>query len=395
MLVVRVIGDCPGCGGKQQFGNVSVKSDYILRGCKSCKYRENIQLPIVKKKIIYLDQFFFSHAFREREKKFVEAAELISHIAGLQLLAAPFSSIHEDETHQWRGYGDKNKDDLMEFIKSTSRGHEFKPNYEIERTQIVRAFIAFCSNSASHFQLQEGDALDADIHEWDDYFRIDIRRYYGDIDLIRDLKGQTTEGLVDLFPEWRKSTNSFEQDIDAELQTAGQNYLDAYIKFVQRIGRGDYAALLDAPIASTVVQTLLYLLPSDQGPELSLKTVIDFFNSQHFKAIPYQYLSATLFAELKRMVKNGSYQNRDVALQRMSGFFQDVNHIATYAPYCDAFVMDQAMASMVSTPGVNLEQGCDVKVFSLNNWKELLDWLTGLENDMSAEHQTAVAEAYP
>ena len=70
MLVNFVLGDCPGCGGKQQFGNVSVQGDRILRGCKCCKYHIAIPLPKIRKKILYLDQFFFSNAFKKQDPRF-------------------------------------------------------------------------------------------------------------------------------------------------------------------------------------------------------------------------------------------------------------------------------------------------------------------------------------
>jgi hypothetical protein len=395
MLVTRVLGDCPECGGKQRFGNVSVRGDSVLRGCMSCKYHATVWLPEIRKKIIYLDQFFFSSAFRERDERFINAAEQIRHVSALQLLVAPFSSVHEDETHQWRGYGGKNKDDLMEFIKATSRGHEFEPAYDVEQTQIVRSFQAFLSGNTTTFELQERDAVDGNIHEWDDYFRIDVGRYIGDIELIRDLKQQSVEGLVDLFPAWRRSTNKFEQDVALECEAAAKGYVESYSQYAVRVARGDYAALSDSPIMSMVVQSLLHCLPDDHEPEDRLKTIGDFFRSSHFAAVPYQMLSARLFATLKDMVKRGAYRNRERAIQRLSGFFQDVKHIATYAPYCDAFVMDQVMASLVTDPRVGLEETYNVRVFSVNNWDELSAWLAGLEQGMSPEHRAGLAAAYP
>lgn len=225
MLVTRVLGDCPGCGGKNSFGNVYIRRNHILRGCRSCKYKVTVRLPEIRKKIIYLDQFFFSSAFRERDQRFVNAAQRIRQISALQLLIAPFSSIHEDETHQWRGYDGKNKDDLMEFIKETSRGHELKPAYDVERNQIVRAFRSFLTGKPAAFDLEQSDVVKGDIHEWDDYVRISVGRYVSDIELMRDLKRQSIEGLVDLFSSWRKSTGTFDQDIILEMQAVVKSYL--------------------------------------------------------------------------------------------------------------------------------------------------------------------------
>ena len=154
MLVTRVIGDCPGCGAQNSFGNVSIHGDSVLQGCMSCNYRKTIWLPPIRKKILYVDQFFFSHAFRGQLPQFVKAAKRIRQISHLQLLAVPYSSIHEDETNQWRGYAGKSKEDLMEFIKAASSGHEFKPAYRVERSQIIKAFEAFLSNKPSAYEIE-------------------------------------------------------------------------------------------------------------------------------------------------------------------------------------------------------------------------------------------------
>jgi hypothetical protein len=361
----------------------------------SCKYRATIWLPETRKKILYLDQFFFSSAFRDRDPRFTKAAQRIREISALQLVAVPYSSIHEDETHQWRGYDGKNKDDLMEFIKATSRGHEFEPSYDVEQTQIVRAFQAFLQGKRPTFELQERDAIPGDIHEWDDYFRIDVGRYINDIELIRGLKRQGVELLVDAFPAWRQSTNTFEQDAAIELRQAAKNYLESYLKYLARIATGDYAALLDSPIMAMVVQALLHCLPEEISPEDGIAKIDAFFRSENFSEIPYQRLSVRVFATLKDMVKRGAYPDREASLQRLSGFFQDMKHVSIYAPYCDAFVMDQAMAALVGDPRIALEARYGVKVFSLNNWDQFLAYLDALEAGMSQEHRAGLAAAYP
>lgn len=94
-------------------------------------------------------------------------------------------------------------------------------------------------------------------------------------------------------------------------------------------------------------------------------------------------------------MKNGVYTNRERALQKLSGLFYDVKHISTYAPYVDAFVMDQPMADLVSRPTVRLEERYGAKVFSLNNWDDFLAWLDQLEGAMSAAHREGLRLAYP
>lgn len=389
-LVTYVLGDCPSCKSQNTFGNIDVRGHSVYKGCESCRYRERVALPPLRKKVVYLDQFFFSCAFRGRDDRFIEAADRISKLASLQLLVAPFSNIHEDETHQW-----KKRKELFEFIKTTARGHEFKPAFDVEQTQIVKAFKVWLDGRSTDYQLESSDALRDDLNSWDSYLRIDMGRYLGDIELIRDLKRQSLEGLVDLFDGWRNQHSSFDVDLLAEQHVAGKSYMDFYLEFALRITAGDHMAMLDAPIISQVVQTLLHLVPEDVPTELRLRKCAEFLFSKNFRETPYQWLNAHILATLKHLVKSGFYTNRELALRKLNGFFFDVKHIATYAPYVDIFVMDQPMADLVSRPTVNLEGRFGTKVFSLGNWDEFLAWLDELEGQMSAAHREGLRLAYP
>ncbi len=75
MLVTHISGDCPLCGGTNTFGNVSITGNCINRGCTACIYRDTVLLPEIRKKILYLDQYFFSGAFRGKDERFVRAAK--------------------------------------------------------------------------------------------------------------------------------------------------------------------------------------------------------------------------------------------------------------------------------------------------------------------------------
>lgn len=389
-LVTYVLGDCPGCKTPNTFGNVDVYGHYVYRGCKRCRYKEHVNLPPLRKKIVYLDQFFFSGAFRGGDARFIPAVQRISQLASLQLLVVPFSSIHEDETHQW-----EKRNELYQFIKATARGHEFQAAYEVEQTQIIKAFKAWLDGKSAEYELEASDALRDDINKWDGYLRIDVGRYLGDIELIRELKKQSVEELVNLFEGWRHLNSSFEDDVAAEHQVAGKFYMDFYLEFAIRVAGGDFKAMFDAPIISQVVQTMLLVIPGDDPLELKLRKCAEFLFSNHFKKTPYRWLNAHILATLKHLVKNGFYTNREQALRKLNGFFYDVKHIATYAPYVDAFVMDQPMADLVMRPTVNLEDRFQTKVFSLRNWDEFLAWLDQLEGQMSAEHREGLRLAYP
>jgi len=226
MLVTRVIGDCPACKGVNMFGNVSVQRDHVLRGCKACDFRTAAWLPEIRKQVLYLDQFFFSHAFRGSDQRFLTAVERVKRVCHLQLLVAPYSSIHEDETHQWRGFKDKTHAQLMEFIKLTARGAEFERSYNIESAQTLKAFESYLRDDAAKHEIERGDAVRGALDAWDDYFFIDVGGYWHDIETKRRLKTQAVDELVAVFDAWQRSTRTFDDDVVLEYQDAGRLFLE-------------------------------------------------------------------------------------------------------------------------------------------------------------------------
>lgn len=389
-LVSYILGNCPGCGAKNSFGNIDVYATRVSLGCGRCTHKESRPLPPITKKILYLDQYFFSHAVRGNDAQFTAAAGLIRELVGLQLLAVPYSDVHEDETHQWVGH-----EQLLEFIKSTSGGHEFSQTYRVELNQLNNAFEAFLKGHAAAYIPKREDALHDRVDVWDGYFRIDVGGYHGDVDLIRNLKEQAIDGLVSLFPGWRESANTFEQDVALEHNATAKGYVDAYLTYVKRIAEGDYMALMDSPIMSQVIQTLMHHFAQEVPRPERMTRILAFLYSDHFRNTPYHDIQARMYATLKAMVKGGSYMNPDKSIGRLSGFYFDVKHISTYAPYCDAFLMDNPMAEIVGRDTVALTDRYGVQVFCRNNWGDFIAWLEGLKAGMTNEHKEALRVAYP
>jgi len=354
-----------------------------------------VQLPTIRKKVIYLDQFFFSHAFRGGDVRFVEAANRIKQLAHFQLLTSPYSSVHEDETYQWRGHNDKTSDGLMEFIKSASRGLTFERAYRIERTQVLKAFAAFSSNAPAEYVVDRRDAIRGKLDQWDSYFRIDVGSYTREVELKRHLKTEAVRDLVTLFDRWTHSAETFQQHLQIEIRDSGRLYVQSYLDMAGCVARGDFTAIVDSPVTATVVEHMLQLVhPGVEGPN-RIQRCVEFFQSEHFANVPNEWISAHLFATLRDMVKRGSYSDRDDARKRLSGIFDDIAHVSMYAPYCDAFVVDTPMAELLRQPTVALEQRYGVKVFSLRKWDALFSWLDELEAGMTSEHKAALAAVYP
>ncbi len=393
MLVTRVIGDCPKCGAKDSFGNVSVH-EYVLQGCKHCQHQSLVWLPEIHKKVIYLDQFFFSGALRGKDPRFKVAAERVRRMCHLQLLVAPYSSVHEDETHQWRGHEGMTKNQLMEFIKETSRGAEFEKDYQVEHTQVLKAWEAFLKGQPSDYIFEGRDAIQGSLDKWDDYFRIDVGGYIRNIELKRQLKEEMTDELVKVLDQWQASTQSFDEAVALEIHDAGQQYVDTYLTMLNRYAEGDLSAAINSPMAAKVIEHMMHWLPENQPLPDRIRRCIEFFRSPHFANVPNQWISSHIFATIREIVKHGAFSNRDEARKRLRGLFEDIKHISLYAPYSDAIVIDKFMADLVGRPTVNLLERYGVKVFSLSSWDAFLGWLDSLETGMTEEHKAGVAAAY-
>jgi len=382
MLVTRIIGKCPGCKKENSFGNVNIHQNILLRGCIHCDYSIQIPLPALSKKIIYLDQFFLSHAFRANLEQFVEAANIIAELAHEQLVVCPYSPIHKTETLQWRH---SQKEQLLEFITKTSRGNEFNSEYRIKSRQITNSFKKFLENDDKMTSINLRDAFPREINNWEDYFWIDVTGFPEDTESIRKSKEDSVAQLVRLFEKWRTQNTTFEQDQQFELIDGAKVYIQLYIEMAQRLANGDVTAFLDSPINTKIVETLLYFEKDEIDIQNRLNRIIQFFNSKYYYEVPCEYISSGLFAALKQKVKNGHYVNEEKAEKKLSGIFYDIRFISIYAPYCDAMFIDNPMIDLVKGPKLNLEERFNTIFFARKNWDEFMDYLTKIKEQKSRE----------
>lgn len=392
MLINTILNEpCPFCRSIGNYGNVSVSHNTLRRGCNSCKQWDIYNLPDLNKKVIYLDQFFLSHAFRMQEKPFVDAVERIKDLAAKQLVVCPFSSVHTKETHLWRHEDQQN---LYEFIKRTARGHKFSQDYEIKEAQIQRNFELFKNGEELEISLDVNDACNSEINCWDDYMWIDMRPHLADLDELREGKAAAVSALVDLFPQWANLQTTFNEDIRHEALGYGRSLVKQYFDMVMAVGQGDIMAHLNAPIDSTYVETLLYYDSKDTEIDFRIKRISDFFCSDYFIEVPFVKVSCGIFAVLRKMVKNGAYTNPEKAKKKLSGLYYDAECISVFGPYCDAMFIDKAMESWCSEPEARLLDPHNTKLFSANSWDRFNEYLDEIEQSASADIKQSLLLAF-
>jgi hypothetical protein len=155
------------------------------------------------------------------------------------------------------------------------------------------------------------------------------------------------------------------------------------------------ARTFDSPINSSIVETMRYVA---QAKNADLATIGGFFQSAHFASAPAVQLSARLFSAYKanlRLSKTAPDPASKKTQSKLSGFLSDVQHAATYAPYCDGYFTDNAMARLMREKRVNVEGDFECKVFSAQSMDEFLAWLEGIKSRMTPEHADDLSWAYP
>ena len=306
----------------------------------------------MRKKILYLDQSFFSLASKERRHDWVDnAIAKITELLDLQLLAIPYSSIHIAEADLYN-----QRDALVAFIQRFSRAHQFEPYYRVEETQILKAFQAFLADKPAQYMKEERDVISSTVHDLDGQYSVSVFTSESGFDRKQEFKQRSVDALLDTLDDWSNSSNTFEQDMELEFHDAAQIFVEEYARKMARLCCGDFAALVDSPIVADVGEGLFLIVEEMKADP---KSIGAFFASQHFKEVPSQQLWARLFSAFKGRLRKkaiGLPVSTEKRQTKYSGLMFDVQHAATYAPYCDAFFADKAMADLMNDDRVAVEK---------------------------------------
>lgn len=346
-----------------------------------------------RKSILYLDQNFLSSVHRGgAEYEWATALMVkVNRVLDLQLLAIPYSSTHIDEADLNGEY----RDALVGFIQKVSRGHHFKPYWHVEETQIVKAFQRFLDGCPTAYQKEERDALPSRVHDWDSDYFVTVFSAASGVEQRSLSKERAIGELLQVLPQWANRARTFEDDMELEISDAGRLLIESYADKHSRLAIGDFSAILNAPISASIGEYLVFVA---RERKVDPTTIGAFLRSQHFAEVPRVQLSARLYSAYKeslRKAKTPPDPMSNKTRAKLSGFFYDVQHATTYAPYCDGYFTDNAMAKLMRSQRVRLEQDFGCKVFSTDSTDDFLAWLETLESQMTPQHADDLSWAYP
>lgn len=403
MFINKPYTECPNCHG-QNFGVLGIHRHHYIKRCADCRYDEKYPLPVLTRRVIYLDQFVISNMMKsinkvlgEKEKVdplYLELFKKLDRLNKLQLIVCPDSPIQDKESRVSRNYKE-----LKRMFEQLSHGTSFHRPDTVRRFQVHSLFRRWVGKEVEPLDVFDFIRGNSGIDGWDSRLIVSVSSDMSESDIqnIRDEKAHLSEAMNEIVDMWKREKGSFRDFYDRELNSFGPSILKRYIIDLGNYLRSmslseDSTDLLLASVLSeiSVLMTAIHNDLKELGCEdenLLTKTA-EFFNSDLIKEAPYAIISSILYASLA-----GDYANGRKTYPS-PGFFDDVGMIAGYAPYCDAMFIDKECRRLLihneAIPIYDLSN----RVFSLDNRGEFMNYLNCIEKDMPKEHADLVHRVY-
>jgi hypothetical protein len=383
---------CPGCGA-EAFGRLWVHSRSYARKCDRCGHRESFELPELRKKVIYLDQFALIgmlKALHPDAQKIPEAEaerwramfEMLHRLTRLQLVVCPESRAHEVESVLHARHFDA----LRRLYELFAHGAEIQDPEQVTGRQVVqhaRDWIA--GNITEPLALREEDALTGDPHGWKDAYILSVHYPIPEeeVEESRRRREQGGTSLEDIFRRWQKEGSRefddwYREELDGWATYTWTDFLRSAGRFlaaVKGVREFDLEDLWPGTRSRELVLTLARIFQEGGVPEdEAFDRVHDFLFSATLGRVPKLRIQSLLWAGMAHQAARGGRQRPPGR-----GAMSDVGTIATALPYCDAMLIDKEMRGLLELGPVRERLGFETKVFSPQTLDAFVEYLALVE----------------
>ena len=404
---------CPACG-KDKFGVSIISDSGLMRRCRDCWHKQEYQLPKLRKKIIYLDQFVISnlmklkspatkgHATVAADPFWRELHDLLFQLRQLQMICCPDSGSHEEESRT-----SPFNAELKKTYEALSGGITFQAFDSIKSEQIGELALAWSEGREPAFDFDPRAILSSDPNEWNERFYIVV----GDNPFIsearlRQVRIELHANIARLFRDvWGKEKRNFEYWYDLErfgyqghlgnaVVRSRKERLDAMLAYRPgaEISLKDFEKTLPS-FAENLLAGMQHIMrfPRDGGErsreEIS-RLETEFGKANRIAEAPFVRLQSLMFAAIAMRAAQGQKEPPN------EGTTTDIDTVAHLLPYCDAMFMDNGCRSLLLDVPTALRPPETAKVFSLNVKAQFLDYLRSIRDGISTEHVQAIREVY-
>jgi hypothetical protein len=207
---------------KTTFGFLRAGGHTLTMRCSSCRHTENIALPWLDKKVIYLDQFVFSLLFNVvsggrlpigHEVFAKELHERLRRLVLLQQIILPHSNIHRDETTVFHSAME-----LQEAYEFIGGDVSLSDTSTVELEQALDAADAYMNGTPLSLNLSADEILESERNEWLSDMHISVRSNYSQFaDGLRKIRDETHGEMEKLAARWAAEKPNFDDVLKMEL----------------------------------------------------------------------------------------------------------------------------------------------------------------------------------
>jgi hypothetical protein len=359
---------------------------HLVSSCsngRGCFFSVHIELPPIKKKIIYLDTSVVSRMAKAKARKEQDSLDLklyeaLRRAAARNLIVCPGSAIVETEAELSA---------LSDIIIDMSR-HLSDPglhySLQVQETQILRVLDAWLNAQQPEglTALPWQDAFRSDPDAWHSTFKfsLNIRMPDDFIAAARVTKTSTLPVMEEMYRAYKRDEFTFGQIVENEMR--------AFPEAVRITGHNLMAARHQAVNGELPDVDVWWLSTFDKiamwiehrtkcSIEEAFERTNDFLRSSHASATPYSQIASRLQAQLAILCRGDQPRLPD------DGDHYDVEHIATFVPYVDILIADKFFAGIANQKNLEIGTRWGTKIRSLvpKEVPDFIDWLESLADE--------------
>lgn len=372
---------CESCG----IGNVrpvDVMNGHVVFRCSlpKCFFNTHAQLPLLTKKLIYLDTSIVSKMAKAKARGEADSPdgklyEALRRATARNLIVCPGSTIVETEAEF-----SSMSDTIIEMSRHLSDPglhHEL----QVKEMQLLRALDRWLNDQPPQMELDPSwrDAFQSDPDVWHSTFNIivNMRTPEGFIASARAAKTATLGQVEEMYRAYERDGFTFAQIVEVEergfpeaVRINGRNMYAARIAYTE--GKTDNVHMWWSSTFDKIAQVIEHRTKCSM--EDSLRRAIDFLVSEHVRTTPYSYIAGRLQAQLAMLCRGDKKRKPD------DGDHYDIEHMATFVPYVDLFVADKFFAGIANQKNLRVGDPWGTVIRSLvpKEIPDFIDWLESL-----------------
>jgi hypothetical protein len=379
-LIIKPFEDCPCCGAESEFGLLTVSARSYTKRCRRCMKDRTYDLPLVSKRVIYLDQHAISHMAkalhpesahlygpddpRTQRGFWREAFGRLDRLHKLQLLVCPSSDLQRQESL----LDDRLTATLRTMYEHLAGETRFADHRGVRRAEIDEAFCAWLDNREAR-AVGRREIIHGRLDAWLDKIRVSARLGLEHIEggLARGTRDRMDAELGGIVERWKSGPRlSFGEYYERELRAYAEPPWPSgwhHRMAVRMEQRGIEPSAYDQRISA-------------------------FAASGRMSDVPSLRIDAAMWAALADEIVSGR------AARPSRGMAYDILAIAHFLPYCDAMFVDSQCARLLTSDPVQERLPSHGRIFSIRAQDEFLDFLDDIERDAPAGHDELVRRVY-